>query len=542
MALLRTSPDRFRLVPAICFLVFLLLGLFIYRDYGISWDESVNRDLNGYLNLRLIIRGDAQPLLDNSERYHGPAFEIVLVLVERVFRLKDDRQIYLARHLVTFLLFFAAVVVFYRLLRRRFASRLAGGVGALFLVLSPRIFADAFYNSKDLAFLNGFLFGLATLQRFLRKMDWRSASLHALSCAFMIDIRLMGVIIPALTFAVAAGVCLASLRHRPAVQPRLVPLLVNAVALIAFTILFWPVLWRDPVLHFRQAWEEMSRYPWEGNVLYRGEQVPATGLPWHYISVWMLLTTPLLYTGFFGIGAARFLSDFLRQPIRFVAEHPFDLAIVIALVAPPIAVVALHSVVYDGWRHMYFIYPPFLFLAVLGFVTALGWVRTRAAAFRPALALFVLATVLPLTATAWIMVRDHPHQYVYFNRLAGPSLEEIKQRYELDYWGVSCRQGLEFLVRYDDAPIIRVHACTLPGRFNSFLLTWPERRRLQFVDKVEDANYIVSHFRGQPGDVPPGKEVYAVRVRDAKLMVVHKVHQNAADSCAAVGSSDYGDE
>src|SRR5262249_26231987 len=159
------------------------------------------------------------------------------------------------------------------------------------LVLSPRIFADAFYNSKDLAFLCGFLFSLATLQRFLRKMDWRSACLHALSCAFMIDIRLMGVIVPALTIAVPTGVWLTSFRHRPAVQFRLVPLLVYAVALIAFTILFWPILWRDPVGHFRGAWEEMSRYPWDRNVLYRGEQIPATALPWHYNPVWILLTT-----------------------------------------------------------------------------------------------------------------------------------------------------------------------------------------------------------------------------------------------------------
>src|SRR5262249_19096864 len=158
---------------------------------------------------------------------------------------------------------------------------------------------------------------------------------------------------------------------------------VFAVALIAFTILFWPILWRNPVGHFRRAWEEMSRYPWDGNVLYRGQQVPATALPWHYIPVWILLTTPLLYTGFFVIGAVHFLGEFLRQPIRFMAERPFDLAIVIALVAPPAAVVALHSVVYDGWRHLYFIYPPFLFVAVLGFVTVLGWVQARAAAFRP---------------------------------------------------------------------------------------------------------------------------------------------------------------
>jgi hypothetical protein len=298
------------------------------------------------------------------------------------------------------------------------------------------------------------------------------------------------------------------------------PLLVYAVALVALTLLFWPILWRDPVGHFRRAWQEMSQYPWTGQVLFGGQQVAAAELPWYYLPTWMLLTTPLMYTGLSLVGAGRFLVELLRRPLQYVAEQPFDVAVVLALVAPPAAIVVLHSIVYDGWRHLYFIYPPLLFLAVLGFVTLLGWVRERAAKFRPAVALFLLATALPLLATAWIMVRDHPHQYVYFNRLAGPSLAAIKEQYELDYWGVSCRQGLEFLVRHDAAPTIRVFACSAPAMVNSYLLTAPERQRLQFVDRPADAAYIVSHFRGQPEEGLAGKEVYAVRVRDAKLMVV----------------------
>jgi hypothetical protein len=47
------------------------------------------------------------------------------------------------------------------------------------------------------------------------------------------------------------------------------------------------------------------------------------------------------------------------------------------------------------------------------------------------------------------MVRLHPYQYVYFNRAAG-SLHGAQDRYETDYWGLSTREGIEWLNRNGD--------------------------------------------------------------------------------------------
>ena len=108
-------------------------------------------------------------------------------------------------------------------------------------------------------------------------------------------------------------------------------------------------------------------------------------------------------------------------------------------VGPLLAVIGLHSVLYDGWRQLYFVYPAFLLLAVRGWVAVVRWHLHRPWWPR---ALYV-STALCLLGTASQMVRDHPLQNVYFNLLAEPAVD---QRFELDYWGVGYRKDLEYII------------------------------------------------------------------------------------------------
>ena len=50
------------------------------------------------------------------------------------------------------------------------------------------------------------------------------------------------------------------------------------------------------------------------------------------------------------------------------------------------------------------------------------------------------------------MIKDHPHQNVYFNFLAG---KNIQTKFELDYWGLSNKQALEYILKNDSKNIIK---------------------------------------------------------------------------------------
>jgi hypothetical protein len=93
------------------------------------------------------------------------------------------------------------VAALYQLARRRFGDWRLGLLGALLLVLSPRLFAEFFYNDKDVVFMAFFVIATNTSVAFVARPSWRRAAWHALACAFAIDARIMGVLLPIATLA-----------------------------------------------------------------------------------------------------------------------------------------------------------------------------------------------------------------------------------------------------------------------------------------------------------------------------------------------------
>ena len=51
------------------------------------------------------------------------------------------------------------------------------------------------------------------------------------------------------------------------------------------------------------------------------------------------------------------------------------------------------------------------------------------------------------------MYKNHPHQNVYFNFLAGKNFNE---RFEMDYFGVSNKRALEYIVEQEDKTV-KIH-------------------------------------------------------------------------------------
>ena len=128
------------------FVPFLALGLLVHDDFGIGWDEPMHRN-HGRRMYEYVVHGEPRAV-QHHMRYHGPLVDTTLYFLERSLGLEDPYDVYRMRHLCYFLLFFVGVVFFYKLVERRFGTGI-GLTGAAFLVLSPRIFADSFYNPKD---------------------------------------------------------------------------------------------------------------------------------------------------------------------------------------------------------------------------------------------------------------------------------------------------------------------------------------------------------------------------------------------------------
>ena len=183
-----------------------------------------------------------------------------------------------------------------------------------------------------------------------------------------IDVRVAAILLVPMTLGLALVEAIR--RRRPfGGQAALAALFLGVGA--AFVVLLFPWLWEDPVGRFTSVVRSMSSFQrFSDRVRYMGGSIMPDDLPWHYVPVWVAISTPLPYVALSIVGAAAALLAFARRHIRLWADEGEmqDLVFLTLACAPPLLVMITDSVVYDGWRHLYFIYPSLLLLAMRGLV------------------------------------------------------------------------------------------------------------------------------------------------------------------------------
>jgi len=516
--------EKYKIVVCLFFAVLLYIGITLFKDYGISWDEHHQR-YTGTINILYVLKGD-QTLLTDFARYHGPAFAMFLVAIERFLNLtKSPRAIFLMRHLVTFLLFYTGVLFFYLLCKHRFRSWKIGLLGSLFLILSPRIFADSFYNSRDISCLAMFIISIYTLFKYLDKKTLSRATFHALACAVLIDIRIVGIIVPFFTVIFLITDLLIIKTNRIEFKKIIASFLTYTFLLIFFTLLFWPILWKKPLYHLASAFIQMCHFPFAPWVLYLGSYIKATNLPWHYIPVWIIISTPLSYSFCFLVGCFVSMKLLLRNPKQFYLSKKNDFIFMLWFFLPLVTVVVFRSVLYDAWRQMFFIYPAFLMLSLVGLTSLFKFIKSK---FQGLSYRILNATVIFLMASnlinvARFMIKYHPYQNVYFNILADRDMKEIKNEFELDYWGLSYRKALEYILKNDKDNVIKIYVDNWPGKANADILTSEDRNRLMYVENPDEAKYFLGNYRYSKEEYPYKEEYYSIKIDGAKIMVVYRL-------------------
>ena len=151
------------------FSVYFLIGIFTFKDYGISIDEQFQRSSGLYwlsyiLKLLHLDKLSAVALLkfENIQGFtlvtadqiptYGIIFDVPSALIEIIFSIDEPKNYFYLRHLMNFLFFFISSIYFYRLLVNRFENINLCILGTIFYILSPRIYGASFYNNKDIIF------------------------------------------------------------------------------------------------------------------------------------------------------------------------------------------------------------------------------------------------------------------------------------------------------------------------------------------------------------------------------------------------------
>lgn len=488
------------------FLAWLVLGMAIYKDYGISWDEITERNtgivsvnfIGERFNIKVITNNETLSKYQHikldlyHDRVFGPLFGIVSVILERAFHIGqgwNEREIFQFRHLLTFLTVVGGGLAIFRLSERRFGDWRIGLLTLTLFILSPRFFAESFYNNKDLVFLACFAIATNCMIRMILRPDCLSALMAAFAAAIVIDIRITGIILPAMTLTLLA---LRALKGENSWSTTGRAIAVYLLVICGAVVLMWPWLWGAPLTRFLEALAAFSRWVRSDSaLLFMGRFIRSTNLPWEYVPVWIAVTTPLLYLGAFFIGAFATLLTVVRNGFALwkTPEQMQDLIFLGICCCPVLAVIFLHSVIYDGWRHLYFIYPAMLILATQGCLIVWKKIRQYHYLHLATLMLFVSALLFNV---AWI-VRAHPLQNVYFNTIAG---SDWKSKFDVDYWGLANQIAFEKILEHDTNPMISIYAGSDIDLNIAIAILRPEdRARFIVVKHIDEANYVLSNYR-----------------------------------------------
>jgi len=430
--------------------ILIIIGFYLHNDYGISIDEESTRYhglvslnyiikiLNNYFYLNLNVLENITELKNYELREYGVIFELFAAICEKIFFLKEYDDIFYFRHLLNHFIFLIGICFFYKILFKAYNNVYLAIIGSGILYSTPRIFAQSFYNSKDIIFLSVFIVCTYFAYNFFRKKNFNNIFLIGFFIALLTCVRSIGFYF---YLIIIFFLFLEFLDNK---------IKLNNFVKITFYLTFiyflsvyslWPFLWEDPISNFIYAIKSFSSYGWGGKVLYLGDFHSAKHLPWHYIPVWVFATIsiPLSILIFLALIFTTYRFSKRLTNINFNMWNNqlefFSLFVFTLIVAPIILIITNSSTLYNGWRHVYFIFPPLVILAI-SFICYTKIIFNKKKFLLKTLNIFLFIILLNNITN---IIRLHPYQYVYFNFLFE---KDANKNFEIDYWGLSNRDAL----------------------------------------------------------------------------------------------------
>lgn len=492
-----------KLIPFVIFGFFLIISLFTYNDYGIAWDEPCQQDF-GELALDKITNPKSNnPNYSIEKQRYGISFEATITFIQEVFQIKSDKNIYLFRHFFTHFIFLLAALFFYFFIKRTTYQKLAW-LGMLILILSPRIYGHSFFNSKDLPLLSFTIFSLYAMQSIWLKPKIINYVIFGVLSAYLINIRVIGLLIP---FAFGINEIILLIKKSRTIKDFFILNAILTVSFVLFTILFWPYLWSSPIDRFLETFNHFKAFYWDDLVLFNGSQIPANELPWYYSITWMSISIPVGYLFFFLVGLIISFKEIIKTKNYHIAH-------LIIVLFPIVVLPLLNSVVYDGWRHLYFIYPSLIFISIVG----IFYLIER---FKKKLLIYYLTSFYILFIFIE-MITIHPFEHLYFNEIAGKYKQEyLRTHYEIDYWGTCFNEGYNKLKELNPNKEITVIGNITPYQFNAMMLD--KQSKIKVVTDFDSANYFISNYRFHPQDYQEYNEIYSRKIYNSTLYSIFEL-------------------
>lgn len=544
-------PKIFWGLAALGFLVLFSLSL----GSGINADDKFQNDYSKKLVSYYSTMGKDTSALnvpDGNMHLYGGFFEIVTGFANKAMGWQEtDLAYHNLRHASSAILGWAAILCT-GLLVRLIAGWQAGILALVIMLLSPRFVGDSMMNPKDIPFAAGYMMALYNMVAVLNRMPtpgrWNLVGLAA-GLAMALAVRAGG-LLPFAYLAMFGGLHFllknggfAAFSNSKLLGRYALTILGVAAAGYLAAILFWPYALQSPLKNPFIALSKFAELEVKIRVLYEGQNVMSDKTPWHYPVKWMLYTIPLAVVA----GLAGFL---VYLPKLMGKYNPlWVLMLLFAGVFPVAYIIQKDSVIHDGWRHLTFAYPPLAAAAALFWNEISNQFSEKKALRYAVLGVF---TALLIDSAAYIAANPK-YPYTYFNPLTG-GIKGAFGQFETDYWGISTRQGVEWLeqqgILKPDMPETVVIATNMYYSVLQLTAKYGDKVKVKYLrwekrcdDAWDYALYPTRFIDGatlQKGKWPPDNAVHIVQANGVPLLAVLKDNgRNCTLGTASVKVGDW---
>ena len=420
--------------------IFILLPL-LSTNAGISGDEPVHYQHAEYVYNYFKTDGEDQSAIITPKthlKYYGQVVDNISYYINHAL---NSQRPYLTRHILNSIIG-ALMILFTGLIAVTVSGYRAGIIALIFLFLSPRILGHSYNNLKDIPFAAGYIvgiYGLAGAMTSFPKikiLHWLSMCL-GLALAF--GTRAGGLIlIPVYLFFIfltwATSHPVRELLKAGSIKKGLVFLSLALLASAAgffIGIALWPYALQAPFRHSLESLSVMTHYTVSIRQLFEGQWLWSENLPAYYPLKYILITSPLVI-----------IAGFFMQFFSWNKRRALVLAMLnFSALFPIIWVMLKGSNLYGAWRHLLFVYPAIVVVSAVSWEAA---VRKRGSLVKILAGVILIAG---MTGPLFHIVKNHPVEYVYFNRLTN-GVRGAFSRYETDYYYHSMGPAVKWLKSY----------------------------------------------------------------------------------------------
>ena len=485
------------------FIIILLIGVGVYKDYGIGGDEIFLQWI-GQLNfsnlleiLNFNFKNDYKSkLIELSKDKHfflwlnfSFFFEFISNNIKNLFNLNYSREIFFSRFFINFFIFFLSSIYFFFLINKRFQEKKFSYLAVTLLYLCPRIFAESFFNTKDIVFLSFFIITIYYYFELIKKKNTKNLIIFSIVSGILISQRIIGVLIPLIVFIIFL---FDNIDKKKKLKKIILCAFFSSLIISIVFFLLMPIFWFNTLSNLKNYIQHHKIVLEQGIFLieYWGEYIPSITSPWNYRLVWITITIPevlaiISFVGFFYLSIFIYKKLVKLEKKKKLWENNDELldTFIFSLSLIVILLLVFTWNKFNGWRHFYFSYCLIIYLGLFYLE------NIKKKFFLRNMILFFL-TINILKNIFW-MVNNHPHQHTYLNYYEKIF---INKRFELDYFGSSLRNDIEYVLRNDQRPtinIISIGQTYLPGA--SKILEEEQFKRLNFYN-IKSPDYIINNY------------------------------------------------